>query len=104
MKWRRIIMFGALAVAAIWACLLWVASDSDQRAVERTRRALRREGFKTDLSDFDFSAPAKMRQRAAALTRGEFSRTAVGDTYGWSSLSRANQPDLMTGVARDAAL
>lgn len=105
MKRRRSIAVGTAAIGVIFACLLFVARDSEQRAVERTRRALRREGFRTDLSDFDLRASPEMRQRAAALTRGKFSRTAGGDSnYGWSSLSRGEHPDLMTGVASGAAL
>lgn len=105
MKRRRVMVAATVAMGAIFICLLLVARDNEQRAVERTRRALRREGFKTELSDFDLRASPKMRRRAAALTRGEFSRTNRADpTYGWSSVSRVEHPELMTGVASDAAL
>ena len=105
MKRRRVIVAGTVAMGAIFACALLLAPDNEQRALERTRRALRREGFRGELSDFDFRASPDMRRRAAALTRGEFSRTPLANpTYGWSSLSRAEHPELMAGVASDAAL
>ncbi|MGA2801055.1 MAG: hypothetical protein ABSE97_01575 [Verrucomicrobiota bacterium] len=39
-----------------------------QKAVEATRLALRQQGFKTDLADFDFSTSAELRAREAILT------------------------------------
>jgi hypothetical protein len=34
---------------------------------EDVRRALRKEGFKTDLSEFDFAVPKEMQNRSAAV-------------------------------------
>jgi len=105
MKRRWIIVAGILAVMALCPLLLWRSGGSEQRAVEETRRALRQQGFKTDLADFDFSTSDELRARAAALTRGEFSRTYNSDSnYGWGSLSRTEHPDLLAVAGTDAAL
>jgi len=96
---------GLVAPGALCALVLLRSAGSEQRAVEATRRALRQQGFKTDLADFDFSTSPELRARAAALTRGEFSRGNTRDSgYGWSSLARPDHPDLMTAVGTDAAL
>jgi hypothetical protein len=105
MKRRWIILVGLLAVAALCGLLLGLRGDSEQKAVEETRRAMHQEGFKTDLAEFDFSASEEERARAAALTRGEFSRTYNRESnYGWGSLSRAEHPDLMAAAGTDAAV
>ena len=105
MKRRWIIAVGILAVVALGPLLLWRSGGSEQRVVEETRRALRQQGFKTDLSEFDFSTANQLRARAAALTRGEFSRTYNSDSnYGWGSLNRVEHPDLLAVAGTDAAL
>ena len=45
----------ALAAAALW---LFLPNNKARRAVEQTRRNLRQQGFKLDLSEFDLSVPA----------------------------------------------
>src|SRR2546425_484603 len=48
---------------------LHLSSDGGaQKALEETRRALRQQGFKTDLTEFTFSTSGELRARAAALT------------------------------------
>ena len=56
-----------IVVGAI--CALFVAHPvvSAQKQVQRTRQNLRRQGFKTDLSDFDFSTSFELRSREAIL-------------------------------------
>lgn len=105
MSRRWIIAAGVVAATGVCALLLWTSGGNEQRAAEETRRVLRAQGFKTDLTDFDFSAADELRARAAALTRGEFSRTPPRDPgYGWQIMSRMEQPDLMAPVGTDAAL
>jgi hypothetical protein len=105
MKRRWMIGLGLVAAGVLCALLVWATGGSEQRAVEETRRALRAQGFKTDLSEFNFSTSDEMRARAAALTRGEF--TGLGfrnPSYGWRSPGRTEQPDLLMAVGTDAAL
>jgi hypothetical protein len=105
MKLRWILIFGLVAMGAFCAFLLLRSNNGPQKAVEETRRALRQQGFKTDLTEFNFSTSPELRARAAALTRGEFSRSSTRDSgYGWSSLARPDHPDLMAAVGTDAAL
>jgi hypothetical protein len=105
MKLRWILIFGLVAMGAFGAFLLLRSNNGPQEAVEETRRALRQQGFKTDLTEFNFSTSPELRARAAALTRGEFSRSSTRDSgYGWSSLARPDHSDLMAAVGTDAAL
>jgi hypothetical protein len=55
-----------LAALAILAYLL--SSDDARKQVESTRKRLRDQGFKTELSEFDFRIPPEAQSRAAALT------------------------------------
>ncbi|HTL57213.1 MAG TPA: hypothetical protein VL361_16135 [Candidatus Limnocylindrales bacterium] len=55
-----IVLFGA-------ACNLRAESDA-QKSANEARRTLRQQGFKTDLSDFDFSTDHETAIRAATLT------------------------------------
>jgi hypothetical protein len=62
-----------IAVIAITAVLVVIYFNSARRESRRTdelRRVLKREGFKTNLAEFDFSAPPEVRTRMAALTNG----------------------------------
>ena len=105
MKRRWIIAVSLLALGALCVLLFWSLSDNEQRAVAETRRALRAQGFKTDLADFNLSASDDLRARATVLTRGEFSRAGSRDqAYGWRFMSRTDLPDLMAAVGADAAL
>jgi hypothetical protein len=70
---RRWAILGSVALFGVICALLLVPSDSSERkAVEKTRRELREQGFKTDLGDFDFSTSPEMRVRTAALTNALF--------------------------------
>lgn len=61
------------------ACVSGVlCSDGElQQAVQRTRGALREQGFKTDLADFNFCISDAQRARAAALTNADRSLASV---------------------------
>jgi hypothetical protein len=105
MNRRWIIAAGVVAVGGLGALVLWNSGGNEQRAAEQTRHALRAQGFKTDLSDFDLSASDEARARAAALTRGEFTRPASRDSrYGWQPVDPMGHPDLMAFGGADAAL
>jgi hypothetical protein len=61
----KILVLVILVVAAV--LLLRPGDNRGAKLVAETRQALRQEGFKTDLTDFDFSTSTEMRQREAAL-------------------------------------
>ena len=71
------------------------AQKAAQKAVEETRQALRQQGFKTDLADFDFSTSAEVRAREAILLAATTSRSVN---------SFQDYPDLMTPVGTDSAI
>jgi hypothetical protein len=69
MKLRSLSVVGTVAVVAVCAAILVMRARPDaQKAAEEARRTLRQQGFKTDLSDFDFSTDYETAIRAAALT------------------------------------
>ena len=69
MKLRWKIAVAVVATGMLVAFLLWGRGNRAQDTVAETRRALRQQGFKTDLSEFNFSISAEMRARATALTK-----------------------------------
>ena len=84
-----------LAAGLLGAASVSRAQTNGLAAVAETRQALRKEGFKTDLGDFDFSTPSAQRDRedqlrAASLRRG--SRRFV------------NHPNLMETAGTNAAV
>ena len=54
--WARVV----IVVAVLTAVSVWLLQPNNkaQRAAERTRESLRKEGFKLDLADFDISTPS----------------------------------------------
>ena len=105
MKMRRIITMGLVALVTAGAAFLFFSRNSAQKALKETRRALRQQGFKIDLAEFDLSASAELRARAAALTNAAPTNGAIRD-------ARSARPnvfmqarlDLMPTVSSDAAL
>ncbi len=105
MKLRWKITFGLLATAIVCGVLLLPSARREQKTLEETRRALHQQGFKVDLSEFDFSAPDEYRTRAAALTN------TVSSTVSRSHEESARRamvqqvlPDLMPAVGLDATI
>lgn len=72
MKRRRIILLGIAVLGAICALLFLPSASSERKAVEKTRRELQQQGFKTDLSEFNLSTSPELRARASALTNAVF--------------------------------
>ena len=95
MKRRWIIAVGLLAVGAICAALLLRSDDSEKKAVEETRRALHQQGFKTDLTEFNFSTSSELRAREAILTAAARSQV---------SASGFEYPNLMASLGLDSAI
>ena len=69
----------ALAGVSVVLILLCRPDNPELRAVEETRRLIRSQGFKTELRQFDMSAPPEERARAKALSdAGQEWRTRTG--------------------------
>jgi hypothetical protein len=103
-KWMAV-MVGLLALVAAGAGFLLFSHNSAQTALEATRRALRQEGFKIDLAEFDLSASPEQRARASVLTNAELTGYALrsADSGGRILLMR-EQWDFLPTVGSNAAL
>ena len=82
-------------VGVISAAPVSRADDAGQKAVEETRQSLRKQGFKTDLADFDFSTSPDLRAREAIL------KATVPDQR---STPFHNHPNLMEAVGTNTAV
>src|SRR5262245_46891551 len=71
MKMRWKIIGGLVLLTTIVLVLAARSNTSEQIAAEQTRKQLRQEGFKTELSEFDFSTTPELRARATALTNAD---------------------------------
>ena len=67
MKRRWKIILAPVALAGICAFLLLSTANRAQRELEAARRSLRQQGFKLDLTEFNFSTSPELRTRAAML-------------------------------------
>src|SRR5215510_2299117 len=77
-RWKFIV---GIAVSIGLCALFLLRSDGGaQKSLEETRRALRQQGFKTDLTEFDFSTTEEFRARAAALTNLGYTIRRAGPT------------------------
>ena len=98
-------MAGLAAAGGLCALLLLRPDSSEQKAAEETRRTLRQQGFKTDLSEFNFAISDELRARAAALTNADLiAAVPRGAEYARRAVFLQNQPDLMATVGSDAAM
>lgn len=100
MKSRLWNLFWKVAMALIFAGALYaiILSRPDtaaQQAVAQTRQALRDQGFKTDLADFDFSTASGLRVREAVLLAAAPNR-GVNEFHDF--------PNLMTPADSDSAI
>ena len=98
MKPWRLKLLGIIALLAAIIGAFVLFSLPHQRALKllaQTRQTLRQQGFKTDLSDFDFSTSPELRQREVALTAlGRFRASGPFPNY----------PDLMEAIGNDSAI
>src|ERR1019366_8778897 len=105
MKTRWIITLAVLALAIGAAAFLLFSPNPAQRALERTRRELRQQGFKIDLSEFDLSASGDLRARAAALTNADLTALPrTSEDSGRQLVLRQGNPNLMEAVGSSAAI
>lgn len=96
MNWRWIIVAGLAGAGVICASLWLRPANREQKALEETRRALRQQGFKIDLSEFNFSAGSELRERAVALSASRQGRLTPRPSRG--------AIDLMAEVGSDSAM
>jgi hypothetical protein len=101
MKARWKIALGLIALACIGALFYFAGGSPDERELEATRRSLHQQGFKVDLTEFNFSISSEARQRAAALattTMAEIkNRSRPGPVL-------TDVPRLMTAASPDAVI
>ena len=105
MKWRWIIL---IALAVVFAGGLYgvlCSNAAGPNAVAETRQALRQQGLKTDLAEFDFSSADEMRARVAALTNVNLTHTALNRIeYVRRAWLQEGRPELMESVGPDSAI
>ena len=70
LRWKILIVL-ATVVCALAAFLLLRPAGSEQKALEETRQSLRKEGFKTDLTEFNFFVITLTIQRETGGNLGE---------------------------------
>lgn len=98
-------MVGVAAAGAVVALLLLRPNRSGQSVAEETRRALRQQGFKTDLADFNFSISAELRAREAALTNADLTGAALrSEDYARRAALREGKPELLSVVGSNSAI
>ncbi len=85
----------AAVLAALCTFILLQGDHSGPQVVAETRRALREQGFKTELAEFNFSTTADFRAREAALTSIS-SRPSANFSGG--------PPDLLPTLANNSAI
>lgn len=90
-----IVLGGIVILAALSAWLQSNRGDYLQQEVAETRQALRQQGFRTDLADFDFSTSDELRAREAALLA-----TAPRGPSG----PIRNQPNLRETIGNDSVV
>ena len=93
-KWRKIL--GSLLIVAIviYGYRRWT-EHRPRVSVEEIRRPLRQQGFRTELSDFNFTSPADTSARASAIiSAGQAVRT----------LHNVDELQLMETVGTNVAL
>src|SRR5882724_4915798 len=88
-----VVLLGIGVLGAVQAIWFSRGKADGKLLVEKTRQELRRQGFKTDLSDFDFMTSAELRRRESALT-----------AYGMTSGPFYDHPNLMNPAGTDSAI
>ena len=105
LKPRWIIALVLLTLGIGAAVFPFVRPSKAQRELEKTRRELRQQGFKTDLAEFDLSASAEQIRRSSALTNADSAAPAHGGKfYARHTLFADENLNLMKAAAADAAV
>ena len=90
-----IILCGTLVLSIVTALFQLRREKSVQQEVADSRRALREQGFKTDLAEFDFTTSPELRSRESAL---------IAFNPGMAANPFNDHPDLMNPAGTDAAI
>ncbi|MCU0789411.1 MAG: hypothetical protein MUC91_14770 [Verrucomicrobia bacterium] len=98
----------ALTLAVFAAVAWWLLSrprGEARVALEETRRILRAEGFRTDLTDFNFATSRDVQRRMSALTNLLALIRNPDDAEAARRMAGTHeQPELMAGVGADCAV
>ena len=86
----------SVVIAIIGAVPLSRADNAAQKAVDETRRNLHQQGFKTDLTNFDFSTSPEQRTREAIL-KATVPANRLSEPF-------VNHPNLMEAAGNDSAI
>src|SRR6185369_1154929 len=101
LRWK--IGLGLVAMAALCGLWLFGAPSQALRDLEATRKSLRKDGFKIDLSEFDLSVPPEISQRVSLLATT--TRAALTNrTRNIPSQISVEPAILMVPAGKDAAL
>lgn len=105
MKLRWKIAIGMMVLGIGFAAFVALIDGAGKRAVAEARQSLRQQGFKTDLSEFDFSTSPELRQREHALTNASLDRLVGSpEQQARRSILQQEEPPLMQMITADAAL
>ena len=98
MKLRWKVTIGIIGAGAICAAVFLRPENSARTALEETRRALRQQGFKIDLAEFNLSASGSFQDRSDALLAAGDPRVSRNPRY------YPYYPNLMTPAGESAVL
>lgn len=102
MRWK--VSVSLMILGACFAVFVSLVDGTGKRAVAEARQVLRREGFKTELAEFDFSTAPELRSREHAVTNASFGWSNWGNDYQRRSFLNQETPSLMERIADDAVL
>ncbi len=105
MKLRWKIAIGMMVLGLGFTAFVSLIDVAGKRAVAEARQSLRQQGFKTDLSEFDFSTSPELRQREQVLTNVGFDQPSpTPEEYARRSMLQQDEPKLMQMITADAAV
>jgi hypothetical protein len=99
--WKIVTGLVVLTVVGVW--LLSHAASPALRDLDETRRALRRDGFKLDLREFNFALSPELSRRAASLARTTRAAT-TNRVHPFPIIEGVGDLPHLTPVGKDAAI
>lgn len=102
LRWKTAI--GLMVLGIGFVVFLSLVDVAGKRAVAEARQALRQQGFKTDLSEFNFVTSPELRQREHALTNASLGWNSWGNDSQRRSFLNQEMPSLMERVSDDVVL